>query len=128
MRFSIVCSCLRIFLGLTLAGQLPQALAAAEVGRSTMLVSMTVLSSCEVRSNAGALSRVAGQWPADAVTVNCPGAFPFRASLAYGASTGVVGDGGGLVFTSEGRVDLSRLATAADRGVSDRVAMVTISY
>jgi hypothetical protein len=131
MRFSGNRSSMRIFLGLWLLHQLAPAAAGAAHGALT--VSMTVLSSCEVRADSGASFGVAGvanQGPADAATVTCPVAYPFRASLAYGAATGFVESGGdaGLVFTGARRVELSQLSGAADRGVANGMAQGHLLY
>lgn len=133
MYFSVGRFWVGMFFGLWLAVQLALAPAAAETANGALAVSMTVLSSCEARANGGAsfdVADAANQGSADAATVTCPVAYPFRASLGYGAATGFIRSDGaaGLVFTGARRVELSRLSGAADRDVANDIAMLTISY
>jgi hypothetical protein len=153
MRFYIFRPFLRVFMGLWLAIQITTGLAAAETAHGTLLVSMTVLPSCQINANSGVTVRGA--------TVACPVNYPFRASLVYGtappgisnavqtsgaetsldASDGDAGrtsvattsishssDDVGVVFSGESRVDLSRLSGLADHGMPIGVKMLTIYY
>jgi hypothetical protein len=122
---------LRLLLALWLLHQLGPA--AADSGHGTLRVSVTVLPSCEVRVNGNALSGAAGaadRQSADAATVICPDAYPYRASLDYGAATGIVKSGGsaGFDFTGVRRVELSRLAAGANSGATNDFTLLTISY
>jgi hypothetical protein len=124
-------SSLRLMLSLWLLPQLGPA--AADSGHGTLAVSVTVLPSCEVRANGNAPFGAAGAAStrtADAATVICPDAYPFRASLTYGAATGAVKSGGaaGFDFTGAQRVELSRLSAGANRGVTSELTLLTISY
>jgi len=126
VRAYILHSALRLALVSWLLGPSVAAVAVAENARGTLLVSMTVQASCEVRADHGVSLAATNQTRSDAATVTCPITYPFRASLSYGATAGVIGSGGdaGLVFTGEHRLDLSRLSGPAGPGA----AMLTISY
>lgn len=131
MRCTVVRTFLLIFLCLWLVGSFTSRPAAAETTVGALLVSMTVLPSCEVSANSGVLYGVAAnQRPGDAATVTCPFAYPFRASLAYGAATGSVEshDEAGLVFTGARRIELSQFSGTTNRSVADGIATLTISY
>lgn len=98
----------------------------AQTARGTMIVSTTVLTSCELHAPGTA----AGVQPPDAATFRCPESTPFRASLAHDARTGMVAPGGdaGLALAGVRHVTLSQLADAANANDSGKLMMLTISY
>jgi hypothetical protein len=110
-----------VFLALYLAGVTAQA--AAQTVRGVLMVSMTVLPSCEVRAN--------GKMTDNAATVFCPDAYPFRASLSRGVTIGVVSVDGdqGRVFTGVQQVRLPWLSVTTKSGAAHAgVVSLTVSY
>lgn len=106
---------------------------AAETVHGTLVVSITVLPSCEVRANDGASFGVAGtatHEPPNAAMVNCSHAFPFRAGLSYRdpAAPPLSRGDEGLEFVGARRVELSKLNGEADRGIPGGIEMLTIWY
>ena len=113
MRVLTFRSFLLLFMGLWLTAQITTGLAAAETAHGTLLVSMTVLPSCQINVN----SRAA---------VACPVNYPFRASLTTSSSSS--SNAAGRVFTGESQVELSRLSASTDPSLPAGIRMLTISY
>lgn len=133
MRFSSIRPSLLIFFAIWLLEEPALASAADENAYGKLMVSMTILPSCEVRASSempfGIASAANKALLYDAI-VSCPTAYPFRISLTYGAATSLGKSNGddGLVFTGAHRIDLSQFFRAANRGKTNGIAMLTISY
>ena len=131
MRFSVGHYSKHMVLGACLLGQLAPVFCDDEFTRSAMVVSVTVLSSCEVRVNdaASAVAGTAEKGLSAAAIVNCPVEYPFRARLAYQTPTGFVESGAEeLVFSGVRSIDLSSLSGTADRRAVNGIAMLTVAY
>ena len=106
-------------------------LAAADSARGAMVVTLSVLPSCEVRVGASSSFGVAISGNEGPVAeVHCAAAYPFRASLGDGTARDAVVSGRDTrpAFNGVPQFDVSRLNGTPPRGIEDGVETLTISY